>query len=360
MTNGRARNRQLACPDMAEFVSGRALATAFYAEVVGPLLRDVPHAAALWGTGSDVLGYDTAQSTDHGWGPRMQVFVAESDVVGARAVLEARLPTTFRGWPVRYGWDAVPVQHHVRVATLAGWLTGHLGVDPRAGMTALDWLTIPQQSLLVVTSGPVFADPDGELGRVQVLLAAFPLDVRRWLLGCQWHRIAEEEAFVGRAAQVGDELGARIVAARLVRELMRVGFLLAGAYWPYTKWFGTAFARLPVATALGPPLERALAASSAAEREAALVAAYAAMAQAHNASGLTAPVDPTVRPFHDRPFRVLDAGRFGTACLAAVTDPWLAGLPPVGSVDQVVDSTPVLSSIGTARRLRALYAAPPG
>ena len=107
-----------------------------YAEVVGPLLRDVPHAAALWGTGSDVLGYDTAQSADHGWGPRMQVFVAESDVVGARAVLEARLPTTFRGWPVRYGWDAVPVQHHVRVATLAGWLTGHLGVDPRAGMTA--------------------------------------------------------------------------------------------------------------------------------------------------------------------------------------------------------------------------------
>ena len=59
-------------------------------------------------------------------------------------------------------------------------------------------------------------------------------------------------------------------------------------------------------------------------------------------------------------FQVLDAGRFGTACLAAVTDPWLAGLPPVGSVDQVVDSTPVLSSIGTARRLRALYAAPPG
>jgi uncharacterized protein DUF4037 len=261
---------------------------------------------------------------------------------------------------VRYGWDDVPVQHHVRVATLAEWLTGHLGVDPRAGMTALDWLTIPQQSLLEVTSGPVFADPNGELGRVQALLAAFPLDVRRWLLGCQWHRIAEEEAFVGRAAQVGDELGARIVAARVVRELMRVGFILAGAYWPYTKWFGTAFARLPVAAALGPPLERTLAASSASEREAALVEAYAATARAHNASELTAPVDPTTRPFHTRPFQVLDAGRFGAVCLAAVTDPWLAGLPPVGSVDQVVDSTPVLSSIGTARRLRALFAAPPG
>jgi hypothetical protein len=86
-----------------------------------------------------------------------------------------------------------------------------LGVDPRAGMPTLDWLTIPQQTLSEVL-GPVFADPDGELRRVQGLLAAFPPQVRLWLLGCQWDRVGEEEAFVGRAAQVGDELGARIVA----------------------------------------------------------------------------------------------------------------------------------------------------
>jgi hypothetical protein len=339
---------------MAEFVAGRVLAAALHAEVVGPLLHNVPHAAALWGTGSDVLGYDTPQSTDHGWGPRMQVFV--EDVARAEAAL-ADLPETFRGWPLRYGWDAVPVQGHVRVTTLSGWLRGHLDLDPRAGMTALDWLTIPQQILLEV-SGPVLADPDGELRRVQGLLAAFPLDVRRWVLGCQWHRIGEEEAFVGRAAQVGDELGARVVATRLVRELMRVGFLLAGAYWPYTKWFGTAFARLPVAVEWGPSLKRVLAASSAQAREAALVEAYEAAARAHNATGLTAAVEPTARPYYGRPFRVLGAGRFAAACHAAVTDPWLAGLPPVGSVDQVADSTPVLSSIAAARTFRAIYGGP--
>jgi hypothetical protein len=80
--------------------------------------------------------------------------------------------------------------------------------------------------------------------------------------------------FVGRAAQVGDDLGSRIVAARLVRKLMRVGFLLAGVYWPYTTGFGSAFARLPVAAALGPPLRQALTATDHPVREAALVAAY--------------------------------------------------------------------------------------
>ena len=311
----------------------------------------------MWGTGSDVLGYDTAQSTDHGWGPHVLVFVVATDVAAVRTAIGPGLPATFRGWPVVYGSDRVPFQHHVRVTTLAEWLMGHLGVDPRAGMTAVDWLTIPQQRLLEVTSGPVFADPDGALRGVQRLLAAFPPQVRLWMLGCQWDRLGEEEAFVGRAAQVGDELGARIIAARLVRELMRVGFLVAGAYWPYTKWLGTAFARLSIADELAPLFDDVVAAG-ASSREDALVAAFAATARAHNASELTAPVDPTARPFHTRPFRVLGADRFADACRAALTDPSLAALPPVGSVDQVVDSTPVLSSIGTARRLRALYAAP--
>lgn len=339
----------------AEDTQGRALNAAFHTEVLVPLLSGLPYAAALWGTGSDVLGYDTRQSTDHGWGPRGSVFVAEQHVAAAKAAIDKGLPADFRGWPVHYGWDQVPVQHHVRVGTLTDWLHGHLGLDPRAGMTTLDWLTIPQQLLLEVTDGPVFADPEGELRHVQGLLAAFPPEVRLYLLACQWERVGEEDAFVGRAAQVGDELGSRIVAARLARELMRVGFLLAGVYWPYTKWFGSAFARLPIAEALGPPLRLAIAATDYPAREAALVAAYEVTALAHNASGLTAPVDPTARSFHERPFRVLGAGRFAAACRAAITDPRQAGLPPFGSVDQFVDSTPVLSAIGVARRLRPVY-----
>ena len=55
------------------------------------------------------------------------------------------------------------------------------------------------------------ADHNGQLGRVRALLAWFPPQVHRWLLACQWERIAQEEAFVGRAAQAGDDLGSRLI-----------------------------------------------------------------------------------------------------------------------------------------------------
>jgi len=123
MTNGGAQNRQaaralltVASARVADFLPGCELCAAFDAEVVAPPLRDTAHAGALWGPGSDVLGYDTAQSTDHGWGPRLSVFAAQRHVAATRATLDAGLP--FRGRPMRYGWDEVAVAHHVRVATL--------------------------------------------------------------------------------------------------------------------------------------------------------------------------------------------------------------------------------------------------
>ena len=64
------------------------------------------------------------------------------------------------------------------------------------------------------------------------------------MLAAQWTWVAQEEAFVGRAVEVGDELGSRVMAARVVRELMRLCFLLERAYAPYSKWLGSAFARL--------------------------------------------------------------------------------------------------------------------
>jgi hypothetical protein len=65
---------------------------------------------------------------------------------------------------VRYGWDDVPVQHHLRVATLAEFLTGHLGVDPRAGMVGEHW---------PVDSTPVLSSI-GTARRLRALYAAPP------------------------------------------------------------------------------------------------------------------------------------------------------------------------------------------
>lgn len=336
---------------MPEFVRGIDLARAFYEDAVAPLLGDTPHAAALLGWGSDVLGYDTVRSTDHGWGPRLNVFVASGDVAAIEAKIDAGLPEEFAGWPTRFGWDAVPVTHHVEVAPLSTWLHDQLGFDPTEGIAITDWLSTPQQSLLEVTAGAVFHDGTGELTAVRDALAWYPDEVWLWLLACQWRRVDQEEPFVGRTAEAGDDLGSRVLAARLVRDFMRLGFLLERRYAPYSKWLGTAFAQLDVAGAIGEELAAALGADDYAEREGALVAAVEELATRHNALGATRPVDATVRSFHARPYRVLGSARFVEACLERVTDERLRSLPLIGAIDQFVDSTDVLSSVRIARRV---------
>ena len=340
---------------MATFIPGADLAQGLYEDVVRPVLGRTAHAAALLGTGSDVLGFDTPRSTDHGWGPRMHLFVDEEDVADVASRVEHDLPQTYRGWPTRYGWDAVPIQHHVVVRPLGAWLKDHLGIDPREGMRTVDWLVLPQQKALEVTAGRVFHDGTGELTRARSTLAWYPDDVWLWLLACQWRRLHQEEPFVGRTAEVGDELGSRILAARLARDLMRLCLLLDRRYAPYSKWLGSAFARLEVAATLGPHLEAALVAGTFPEREAALVESFQAVALRHNAAGVTRPVPPEVSVFHGRPFRVIASGRFVDACLERVQDRWLRGLPLTGAIDQVVDSTDVVENSGVARRLASTY-----
>jgi hypothetical protein len=338
-----------------EFVPGRELARAFYEEVVRELVGEVEHSAALLGWGSDVLGFDTERSTDHGWGPRMRVFVDASDVEHVRATVDAGLPDDFRGWPTRYGWDDVPVSSHVNVRPLGEWLERQLGYDARRGLSTHQWLTTPQQLLSEITGGEVFWDGTGELELLRQTLEWYPEDVWRWLIGCQWWRIDQEEPLVGRTAEAGDELGSRIVVARLARDAMRLGFLLERRYAPYAKWLGTAFARLDCAAEVGSALERLLAADDFAARESAWVDAIEALARRHNALGLTTQLEPTVRSFHSRPFRVIDAGRFASACIESVSDSWLRALPRVGAIDQLIDSTDVLSDGHVASRVAGFY-----
>jgi hypothetical protein len=332
------------------FTPGAELSGAFYRDAVRPLLGERPHAAALLGWGSDVLGFDTERSTDHGWGPRLLIFV-EGDPAAVRRVVDAGLPETFQGWPVRYGWDGRPAEHHVGVTTLPEWLVEHLGVDAAQGMSLADWLVTPQQQLLGVVAGAVYADERGELARVRRELAWYPDQVWRWLLACQWRRLAQEEAFVQRTAEVGDELGSAVIAARLARDVMRLALLLERRYVPYGKWLGSAFARLDQADGLARHLEDAVHATALEPREAALAEAYVTIARRHNRAALTEPLDATLRPYHSRPARVLLADRYAEACLATVTDPALRTLPLIGAVDQLADSTDALSTPSVYRRL---------
>ena len=196
---------------MIDFVPGLDLARTFYADVVEPLIT-VPHTAALIGEGSEVLGFDTTRSTDHEWGPRLQLFVAAADVERVRSLLDHGLPDDHRGYPVRWFSLATrQVAHHVEVSTLSAWLSDRYRLDTTAApaMTTAAWLATPQQHLLQLTAGAVFRDDDGALRRWRAELEWYPDDVWRWLIACQWQRIGELEPFLGRAVELDDRRGAR-------------------------------------------------------------------------------------------------------------------------------------------------------
>ncbi|GAA1233216.1 DUF4037 domain-containing protein [Oryzihumus leptocrescens] len=340
---------------MPTFQPARLLCAQFYKQVLAPAIGR-PHAAGLLGSGSDVLGYDTERSTDHDWGPRAVIFVDAVDVDEVRTRVAATLPATFDGWPVALGRDGQPLEPHVVTTTVPEWIRSELGTDPVAdGLTDADWLTFPQQRLLGVVGGTVFHDGPGHLTELRSLLRQYPDDVWWWMLACQWRRLAQEEAFVQRTAEVGDHAGSALTAARQVRDAMRLALLMARRYWPCSKWLGTAFAAIADPDGLGRAMRHALQAPDLGSREQHLMAAYQVLGRRFNALSPGLSLDTEPRTFHDRPAIVLGAERFAGAALRMVSSPGLRGLPLVGSVDQLVDSTDLLTQPSLCRRLRDAY-----
>jgi Domain of unknown function (DUF4037) len=345
------------------FIPGLELSRGFYTEVVAPVLATTltgtPYSAALLGWGSDVQGFDTERSTDHAWGPRLQVFLAGEDyhehAAELDALLERQLPDTFRGYAVRFSFpDGAPPRHWVHILNVWDFFAGQLDADPTGadGLSASEWLMVPTQVLRELTGGEVFHDGTGLLEEYRATLAWYPDEVWRYILACQWMRLSQEEAFVGRCGEVGDELGSAVVAARQVRDLMKLNLLMSRVYPPYSKWLGTAFAALPCARQLLPALSGTLAARTWNERERHLSAAYEITAIRHNDLALTPPLEADVRHYYTRPFQVIGATRFAEALTATIGDPVLEKLPPVGAIDQYVDSTDLTDRSHVDRRTR--------
>jgi hypothetical protein len=287
----------------------------------------------------------------------------EADAVEpVQSRLAAQLPETFSGWPVRYyRWQTKRIEQHVEVATLRDWLTNHLGSDPTQGIRTGAWLATPRQLLLEVTSGAVFHDDSGELTRIRTLLQWYPHDIWLWMMACQWHLLADKEDLIGRTAEIGDDLGSRLLAAQIVHDAVQLCFLQERRYAPYAKWLGSAFARLDAAGTVGPVLDEILDTADFVNRERALLHLRTILAQRHNTLNLTPPLDTETRPFEVgindavRPYLVLDANRFVQGCLEAITDERLRHVPVVGSFDQLMNPTDLLRFTTWPRQLATIY-----
>lgn len=360
---------------MPDLIKGLALSELFYREAARPILDahfpQLPHSAALIAWSSEVLGYDDLESTDHNWGPRFILFLREHDrqqyEQAISQTFSEKLPKEFRGYPTNFivpiggdqpvatNSDGATVRHKIDVDTVGNYFGWYLGCNPYMELSAAEWLTLSEHKLLAVTSGKVFHDGLGELEPLRRKFAYYPEQVWLHILACQWQTIAEEEAFVGRAGFVGDELGSAIIAARIVKNLMYLCFLMEKKYAPYAKWFGTAFARLECAPELLPLFRAVLLADDWKAREQALSRGYEAVARLHNRLGITETIEDRVTK-HGRPYLVIHAERFVEAIARKVTSPELRRLGSFfGSVNQLVESDAELSRVKLCEKLKVLY-----
>jgi hypothetical protein len=345
---------------------GLSLSARVYEFAVAPLVAyampELRYAAARLGDGSEVLGFDDAMSADHNYGPSLQIILDEEDFASRgqtlMAILDARLPGEIDGRPTRFANFGRPTgrsgwlcsEHGIEVLTLPSLLRAQLGIDVQPS-GPLDWLALPEQRLLTLTAGAVFRDDSGQLRAIRERLAWFPHDIWLARLAAQWSRIGEERAFVGRTGELGDDLGSRLVAARLVHDLIRLAFLVERRYAPYAKWLGTAFARLESAPRLAPMLEAALRATAWQDRERCVAEAAHFVGLLQLERGIPGAVPPRIHRYFGRPFQVINADEIANGLRAAIEDPEIRALPDAGAVDQFSDSTAILTRPALAHDL---------
>jgi hypothetical protein len=363
----------------AVFIPGLKLSQEFYREIVRPILDSsfpgLVHAAGLIGGGSDVLGLDDETSVDHDWGPRLRLFLSEEDhrrhSEPIKQLLANQLPREFKGYPTNFtaplpetggaqllkSISVGPVNHRVSVQTVSGFFTDYLGFDIEQPLEPADWLTFSEQRLLTITRGAIFHDELG-LNAARARFSYYPQDVWLYLLAAGWRRIGQEEHLMGRAGIVGDEVGSALIGARLVRDIMRLCFLMEKTYAPYPKWFGSAFRQLGCAGTLWPVFQGIFHSETWQARESFLVQAYEFIAARHNALKLAGPMPEKVMSFYGRPFRVIAQHGFAEALLKQIQDPVvnrIAQRSLIGSLDLFSDNVDLVSDPSWRGKLRRLY-----
>ena len=361
---------------MARFIPGLKLSELFYKEAVKPILDSefpqLRYSAALIDSGSEVLGFDTPQSRDHHWGPRLLLFLPKADCREKQekilTVLGRRLPSTFHGYSTHFGEpdeegvqllrkvkNGEPINHRVDVSTIESFFQGYFGINPDDKINELDWLIFSEQKLRTIRSGRVFHD-GLELNKIRRKLKYYPKDVWLYLLACQWHRIEQQEPSMVRCGDVGDELGSKILAARLIKDVICLCFLMEREYAPYSEWFGTAFSRLRCSTKLTPIIEKVLSSQDWKERERNLSSLYEEIAKMHNSLDITEPLPTTVSRFYSRPYLVIHADRFAREIRNKIRSRVIRNIKvDIGSVNQFSDSTDVLEDTRLLKKLRILY-----
>ena len=359
------------------FIPGLKLSEEFYNSIIFPILSEhFPHmkySAGLLGYGSEIIGFDTFQSTDHMWGPRLYIFLNEEDYRVFHKKLYStiieKLPYTFKGYSVNFtkpdsndGGVQTPdyqssgkINPLIWITTISRFFKEYLNIGPYTEINFKTWITFSEHRLLAVTSGKIFYD-DLNLKKIQNKFHYYPEEVWLYMLASQWSKIAQIEAFPGRCHSVDDNLGLQIILSRLIRHLMYLCFLMEKQYSTYDKWFGSAFKKLKIADKLLPIFKDCLSANSWNKQEELLCEAYRIIAQNHNSLNITKKIDSNIRTYFGRPYKVIFASRFVEAIdkIIKIKYPNISNRY-IGSISQFSDTPDLYDNSIISDKIKTLY-----
>lgn len=359
-------------------MNGLELASAFYHDCVRQIIAEhIPeltgkYAAGLIGVGSDVIGNDDEMSRDHEWGPRLVLFVRETELQRFKrqldSVFNTNLPATFQGFSTRFEWDeargmvmtgASGGRHRTRITTPERFMRLTLGT-PRIPQNDLEWLPISEQRLLEFTGGAIFSDPVGEITACRTALAYYPDHVWKYRLSYLLETLGWSLDLVTLCGKRGDHLSMHLNAAATAGRIMRLAFYLNRRYCPGSpKWLHREFSKLAVVAGdIEPFLQAAFQSADhveiAGHFDRALERAYVELKTLQGLPEL--PSDPPRREYRGSP--CIDTQQVSQIILDAIPGPLgerrIHGAP-YGAMDQWVTNEDVLLSPEHMKSLLPLY-----
>jgi hypothetical protein len=196
------------------------------------------------GCGSEVGGFDDEISRDHNWGPRFFLFLSEPDKrdLGheVQRLLDVELPDTFAGF--RSSATTLP-KHKAYVVTPAENLRAVLRLDGPPDSDQ-EWIHLPEIRLFEYTAGTIFYEAVPLISPLRERFAYYPDNVWYKRLSFAFFELHAAGNAV-RMARRGDAVACRFYVTGLLRNVMRVCFLLHRRYAPYHKWLFQALQQLP-------------------------------------------------------------------------------------------------------------------
>ncbi len=354
-----------------EFIKGLTLCEMFFTDIAKPILdenfRELKYSCGKIGSGSDILGFDDEVSSDHMWGPSLQVFLSDEDIHLKDEILEVlskNFPSKYKGYPVNFSnpdgggirvmEESDDVSPLIFIYTIDEYLKDFIGTTGKEEIAVLDWLSICQNKLLGLQSGKIFKDDLGLKERLAPF-KYYPKDVWLYLIASNWSLIGEEQAFVKRCSSVGDEIGSRLCCARICERLMRLCFLYKKQYAPYSKWFGTGFKRLEIDTKIKDLISSALSANDIKTRENSLVSAQSELAKLHNSLKITKVIDTEIKNYFTRDILVIDVDDLASETKNAISDETLKNLPSIGMLSEIANFTALTYEPENYAKIKSLY-----